>query len=140
MPCCFALSAARVPAKKWRTRTDLMDCLRVARERIEGDLASSVTSRELAAGSGLSPSHFVRLFSSTYGESPLALRSRLRMEEARRLLEETDLPVGEVAAEVGCGSLSTFCREFKARHGASPGHFRNPGTNLADLRGGQSTR
>lgn len=140
MPCCFALNAAKVPAKKWRTRTDLMDCLRVARESIEADLSSSVTSRELAAGSGLSPSHFVRLFSAAYGESPLALRSRLRMEEARRLLEETDWEVGRVAAEVGCGSLSTFCREFKARYGQSPGKFRNAGTNLAHLRGGQSSR
>ena len=48
----------------------------------------------------------------------------LRLEEAKRLLTETDTPIDEVGAKVGYLSSSSFRRKFKQETGLSPSQFR----------------
>ena len=48
-----------------------------------------------------------------------------RRELAARMLEQTDLPVGEIAAALGYGSPGSFVRAFKRWHGVTPGAGRS---------------
>lgn len=80
---------------------------------------------EQAAGrAGLSPFHFLRLFSRVLGVSPHQYLVRSRLRHAARLLAGGKQPVTEVALDVGFADLSNFVRTFHRAAGLSPGAFR----------------
>ena len=79
---------------------------------------------EIAAAAYLSAFHFARLFKKITGTTPHAHLAALRVERARRLLAETDLPVGEVGARVGYESQSHFTKIFREATGLTPRAFR----------------
>ncbi|AVZ38426.1 MULTISPECIES: helix-turn-helix transcriptional regulator [unclassified Dietzia] len=58
------------------------------------------------------------------GTTPMAWLVDCRIGEARRLLGETSLPIGEVARMVGYRDTAQFSRSFKSRTGCSPSAFR----------------
>lgn len=77
----------------------------------------------LAQVAGLGRSRFVQRFRRVTGVSPMRYLERLRMEEARRRLEE-DLPVNRVAQLTGFDDPLYFSRRFRAMHGVSPSAYR----------------
>lgn len=79
---------------------------------------------ELAGQVGYSPYYFQRQFLMAFGESPQALLTNLRMEEAKRLLLRSQMTVGEVCFEIGYESQATFTRRFSERYGISPIQYR----------------
>jgi AraC-like DNA-binding protein len=80
---------------------------------------------EGAAGAvGLSPFHFLRLFSRVLGVTPHQYLLRSRLRRAASLLCDEDRSVTDVALEVGFGDLSNFVRTFHRAAGVSPGGFR----------------
>jgi transcriptional regulator GlxA family with amidase domain len=58
------------------------------------------------------------------GVSPIAYLRRQRIERARRLLRETDLPVGAIALQVGFNDFSYFARTFREVVGVTPRGYR----------------
>lgn len=78
----------------------------------------------LARALAMSSRSLSRLCSEHFGESPAALVRRLRIEEARRLLEETALPLKEITARTGIGDESTFWRVFTRQLGVTPAAYR----------------
>jgi transcriptional regulator GlxA family with amidase domain len=78
----------------------------------------------LAAGIGMSPRTLSRWCREHLDESPAKLVRRLRVDEARRLLEETSLPMKEVTARTGFGDASTMWRAFTQRLGVTPAAYR----------------
>lgn len=80
---------------------------------------------EATAGEvGLSPFHFLRLFSRVLGVTPHQYLVRSRLKRAARLLADPDRPVTEVALDAGFQDLSNFVRTFGRAAGVSPGGFR----------------
>lgn len=80
---------------------------------------------ELAAReAGLSPFHFLRLFSNVLGVTPHQYLVRSRLRRAVRLLTEDDRSITEVAFDAGFADLSNFVRTFHRAAGVSPGSFR----------------
>jgi AraC-like DNA-binding protein len=73
---------------------------------------------------GLSPFHFLRLFSSVLGVTPHQYLVRSRLRHAARLLADDGRPVTDVAFDVGFGDLSNFVRTFHRAAGISPRAFR----------------
>lgn len=73
---------------------------------------------------GLPERSFVRRFSKATGMSPLEYVHRLRIEEAKQMLEVSDTPVEAVAAEVGYQDASFFGRLFRRRVGLTPAEYR----------------
>ena len=69
--------------------------------------------------------HLVKLvFRQQMQTSPTRhIRSR-RLEEAARLLTESDRSVSEICTQCGFGSLETFHRVFRQEYGITPGKFR----------------
>jgi AraC-like DNA-binding protein len=72
----------------------------------------------------LSPYHYHRLFTRAFGETPHEFLTRLRMDEAKRLLTREQLPVTEVCLAVGYGSLGSFSSLFRNMVGYSPSEFQ----------------
>jgi len=73
---------------------------------------------------GMSPRTLSRWSREHLGESPAELVRRLRIEEARRLLEETSLPLKDITARTGLGDASTMWRVFTKRLGVTPAAYR----------------
>ena len=65
-----------------------------------------------------------RRFNREFGASPTEVYRSLRLAMARRLLENSDLPVSEIALRVGYLDASAMSRAFKQRYGASPRSLR----------------
>jgi AraC family transcriptional regulator len=87
-----------------------------AAERV--DLASA------ASAVGLSPFHFLRVFSGVLGVTPHQYLVRARLRHAARLLADDTRSVTDVALDVGFGDLSNFVRTFHRAAGVSPRSFR----------------
>jgi AraC-like DNA-binding protein len=77
-----------------------------------------------AAQAGISPFHFLRLFSDTLGVTPHQYLVRSRLRHAARRLTEGDSAITDIAYDVGFGDLSNFVRTFHRAAGASPSRFR----------------
>ncbi len=67
----------------------------------------------------MSPSQFVRAFRVTTGQPPHRYLVGLRVEQARALLEQTDLPVTVTDLRCGFEQPSHFATSFRARTGFS---------------------
>jgi len=80
---------------------------------------------EGAAGqAGLSPFHFLRLFSGVLGVTPHQYLVRSRLRHAARLLTDEERSITDIAYDVGFGDLSNFVRTFRRAAGVSPLKFR----------------
>ncbi|MGW0464893.1 GlxA family transcriptional regulator [Streptomyces sp. NPDC003027] len=89
-------------------------------EHPEGDL--SVES--LAARARLSPRHFARAFHAETGTTPGRYVDRVRLEHARRLLEDSTHGVQEVARAAGYGTPEAMRRAFVKALGTAPADYR----------------
>ncbi len=82
------------------------------------------TLSEAASWIGLSPTHFSRLFSQQTGSSYREYLLKMRLEQARYLLKETDMSITKIASELGYENTALFSRQFKAVYGLAPRAFR----------------
>jgi len=87
-------------------------------------LTQNLSLEMLAQQVGFSPYHFARLFRRTTGESPHQFVLRQRLEAAKHLLKETDLPLTQVALSAGFPNQSHFTQAFKHRIGCTPRIYR----------------
>ncbi|MFR0924209.1 MAG: helix-turn-helix domain-containing protein [Butyricicoccaceae bacterium] len=78
----------------------------------------------VAAEFGLSPQYFSTFFRDNFGRTFTQHINSLRIEQAARLLRETDLPVMEVGFRVGFDNFSYFIKRFRLVYGVSPSHYR----------------
>lgn len=68
----------------------------------------------------MSVSRFQRLFKTAVGMGVIPCRTKLRLNEARRLMSEENFNVTQAALEVGYESVSQFIREYKKLFGVPP--------------------
>ena len=91
-----------------------------ARER----LCEPISLHDMSRVAYLSEFHFNRVFHQITGLPPGKFISALRLDEAKRLLLNTNLSITDICFEVGYNSLSTFTRRFNQRVGLGPREFR----------------
>ncbi len=103
---------------------ELLRRLLRAKDRMDGASHEEWPVRRLARVSGVSEAHFARQFKQAFGVPPHRYLLTRRVERATALLRETDLPIVEVAFQVGWESLGTFGRTFRDVTGESPSAFR----------------
>src|SRR5262245_31673574 len=109
--------------------------LRRAIEFMSDNCGRELSLAEIARAAYLSEFHLARLFKKITGATPHSYLASLRIERARRLLAESDLPIAEVGADVGYASQSHFTKIFREATGMTPRAFRNAATNrVADAR------
>ena len=94
--------------------------LRQTKDYIEANLDQALSLASIAETAGSSPSHFKVLFRRATGIPLHQYVIRRRVERARELLQSTELPITEVALEVGFAHQSHLARWTRRLLGASP--------------------
>ena len=91
-----------------------------ARER----LCEPISLYDMSRVAYLSTFHFNRVFHQITGLPPAKFISAMRLNEAKRLLLNSNMSITDICFEVGYNSLSTFTRRFTQRVGLGPREFR----------------
>lgn len=100
-------------------------------KHIHDHLNEPLSVEALAAVAHLSASRLAHLFHSAQGTTPMEFVNRLRMDRARHLLDNTDLPVKAIGASVGYPAPDHFSKRFRQINGLSPIEYRNrPGAQI----------
>ncbi|MEM8681767.1 MAG: substrate-binding domain-containing protein, partial [Planctomycetota bacterium] len=81
--------------------------------------------QEIIAATSHSPSTLERRFKRTFGRTLKEEINRVRLNRAKLLLAETDLPISEVAVRSGFGESKYFCEVFRRREGATATQYRS---------------
>src|SRR5215470_5712029 len=100
-------------ARVCRARDYLGDCYR-----------DRVTLENAAKEACLSPFHFNRVFTQVFGETPHEFVTRMRVEEAKKLLLAGNSSVTDICFDIGYESLGSFSARFRSLTGLSPSEFR----------------
>jgi AraC family transcriptional regulator len=87
-------------------------------------LAEDITLDSLAAIGRLSRFHFTRAFARATGKTPHAFVMGRRLEQAKRMLRDTDLAISDIARACGFSGASHLSNRFVEAEGVRPGAFR----------------
>ena len=131
-PClrCRPETAPFCPA--WNgTRTTVGRVLKL----IEGGVLDEAGVDQLAGRLGIGPRHLSRLFRRHVGASPVQIAKTFRLQRAKRLLDETDLPIAEVAGRAGFKSLRRFYAAFAELYKQPPSGFRRTRSRISGHQG-----
>jgi transcriptional regulator GlxA family with amidase domain len=98
--------------------------LREIQRAVVEHAAADHTVEAMAARAHMSPRHFARAFRAETGVTPARYVERVRLEAARRRLEETAEPISTVAAACGFGTPETMRRAFLRALDVGPSEYR----------------
>lgn len=93
-------------------------------EKMQTTLESPLSRTAMARFAGMTPRHLDRLFSEHAGTSYAAEYRRLRLEHARRLLQQSALSISEIAISTGFSSAGHFSRLYRQTFGHPPREAR----------------
>ena len=91
---------------------------------IKGNLTREIGVTDIAGLVRISPSHFSRVFRTSFGLTPYQFVMRERVEEAKHMLAETKLSSSQIAMAIGFSSQSHFVKVFRRFAGVSPKQYR----------------
>lgn len=105
-------------------RPDDMDRLRDAKNLLTHDLENPPGLFELERAVGTNHTKLNRGFKAVFGTTVFGYLRKMRLQEARHLLEEEGMNVTEAAVSVGYNSMSSFSRAFSTYFGKNPKQFQ----------------
>ncbi len=92
---------------------------------MRAQLGDPITLTDLAGAAHLSVYHFVRVFRQETGTTPYRFLTELRIEETRRLLRATELPLSQIAVRCGFAGPAALSAAFVRYAGIRPSAYRN---------------
>ncbi|MBO5093197.1 MAG: response regulator [Lachnospiraceae bacterium] len=98
--------------------------IRQAKQYIQNHFSEQITMEEVSSVVGLSSAYFSVLFKKSEGEGFARYLINLRMEEAKRLLRESNIPAAEICRKVGYNDLKHFTHTFEKATGVKPATYR----------------
>jgi AraC-like DNA-binding protein len=113
-----------LPATRQATRVELYRRLHHAKDMLDSCLELPITLTEAADAACLSPHYFLRQFKHLFRETPHQYHRRKRLEQAQRLLADTEQSVTEICFGLGFESLGSFSWLFSRQYGLSPAQYR----------------
>lgn len=93
-------------------------------DEIEATFREPVSASDVARALGYTPGHLTTVVRERTGRTLLDWITERRMTEVRRMLRDTDLPLGVVAARTGLRDATYLVRRFKDRYGTTPDRWR----------------
>ena len=110
--------------------------IRKAQEWALGHLSEDLSAKALATHAGMSERSFRRLFVDELRETPREYVERIRIDEAKHRIDDTELPAQAVAKQCGFGTVYSLRRAFVRRLGVTPqgyrARFRNKSDTVSD--------
>ncbi len=98
--------------------------IRLAKQYVLQHYAESITLEEVCEAVGFSVSYFSSLFKKETGEGFAKYLTRIRIDEAKNLLRETNLSVGDIGEKVGYSDRKHFTNTFRKAVGLNPAEYR----------------
>jgi len=106
--------------------------VRRALRLIQDGVLDQCSVEDLATRLGVGARHLSRLFTRHVGASPMAVAHTRRLHFAKQLIDETDLPITQIALASGFGSVRRFNHAFKATYRRSPREIRKANRRSGD--------
>lgn len=125
----FCYAVARAMAWKF-TRSDMTNDIL---EYIQKNFSQRIEVNDFAKMYFTSASHIARTFKKNVGISVMAHLHRVRMNNALKMLEDTDLVIKEVAEACGYENLNNFYKHFKRSTGYTPAVYREKKLHISDI-------
>ena len=100
------------------------ECVRLAIRYMKEHYMENIDIGAIADDLGFHSSYLTRLFGKYAGVTPLKYLTGIRIEEAQRLLSDTDLPICEVGERVGYPDQFHFSKTFRKATGMNPSAYR----------------
>jgi AraC family transcriptional regulator len=91
---------------------------------VAGNYGNDIRLSQLAHAAGMSSFHFAREFKRTTGTTPHQYLIKFRVERAKALLAEGEMPLTEVGLQSGFSHQSHFTRLFRKLTGTTPLSYR----------------
>lgn len=120
---------AAPPSPSGLNERQLQQVLEFIRTHLGEDLSLDTLAQQV----GFSPYHFARLFRRALGASVHEVVLRQRLEHARWLLQETEMPLAQVAVACGFADQSHLTRVFRQQVGRTPRAYRRESAIGADF-------
>lgn len=98
--------------------------IRLAKQYIQNHYTEPITQEEVSNAVGLSAAYFSVLFKKVEGEGFAKYLINVRIEQAKRLLRESNIPVSKVCQQVGYNDLKHFTHTFEKATGVKPTVYR----------------
>jgi AraC-like DNA-binding protein len=94
-------------------------------EYIHANTGANISLTTMAQIAGMSPNHFVLLFTKATGQSPHQYVLRARIDSAKLHLNDEELSIAEVSRLVGFRTQEHFTKVFRKIVGVTPREFRS---------------
>lgn len=91
---------------------------------IQMNYHTRITVADLTNLLGISQPYLFKIFKNHFNKSPKQYITEFRIEQAKRLLDETDMPINQIASAVGYSDYFAFAKMFREKWGYSPKGFR----------------
>lgn len=119
------VAAVQLPAEtRYRPQEPTATRLQAAIAHVARHYLRPIPESEVALACSMSPSRFCREFRAAFDMTFVEYLASYRMEQAKRLLANPTMPVGDVAVAVGFTDPSYFTRVFKRQEGVAPSEYR----------------
>ncbi len=99
-----------------------------AKEFIDANYEQDISLDEVSRIVDISPFYFSKLFKEGTGTTFIEYLTNIRIQNARRLIDEGELSMKEIAQKVGYQDANYFSRTFKKNVGVTPTEYRDKGT------------
>ena len=106
------------------TENDAARPVRLAKQYICSHYAEQITLEDVSSVIGFSVSYFSALFKKENGDGFAKYLTKIRIDEAKTLLRETDIPVSMIGEQVGYLDRKYFTQTFHKTVGLNPGEYR----------------
>jgi transcriptional regulator GlxA family with amidase domain len=107
-----------------RSQTASREPLRRVQSFVRDNITADLSIPALARTAGISPRHFARLFRQEVGVTPALFVEHIRVDVARRLLEQTSQSLEEIAQAAGFGRVETLRRAFARQLSVNASEYR----------------
>ena len=120
----FLILLCRYYTSMLDVKNDHLFALANVLQYMESKISTRITCEDLARYSNMTSKTFYRYFKTATGMAPIDYLVDMRLKRARQMLEETSLPVKQIADQCGFSNTSYFGQQFRRAFGCSPGKFR----------------
>lgn len=114
----------RKTKKEYSAQRRYFDKISFVIQKMNKEYNVNYTLEDYAKMCRMSKFHFIRVFKDITGVSPIEYRNTIRIDHIKEQLEDTNIPISEIAENAGFTSSSYFCDTFKKRLGVSPSQYR----------------